>query len=70
MGGSFTKNTVGMQPFRRRYREDGRVNDLPGEKPRLIERATGVQHTIVGGNIVFSDNVHQGGLPGTLLQPL
>ena len=46
------------------------VNDLPGEKPRLIEYSTGVQHTIVGGNIVFSDNAYQGGLPGAMLRPV
>ena len=59
----FDPETIGPQP-------PEWVNDLPGEKPRLIERATGVQHTIVGGNIVFSDNVHQGGLPGTILRPV
>lgn len=45
------------------------VNDLPGGKPRLIERAAGVHHTIVGGNVLFSDGIYQGGLPGKVLRP-
>jgi N-acyl-D-amino-acid deacylase len=44
------------------------VNDLPGNKPRLIERANGVQHTIVGGNVVFSDGEHQGPMPGHIMR--
>ena len=59
----FDPDTIGPQPPQW-------VNDLPGEKPRLIEYATGVRHTIVGGNIVFSDNIHQGGLPGSMLRPV
>jgi len=59
----FDPDTIGPRP-------PEWVNDLPGDKPRLIEYATGVQHTIVGGNIVFSDNVHEGGLPGSVLRPV
>ncbi len=59
----FDPDTIGPRP-------PEWVNDLPGDKPRLIEYATGVQHTIVGGNIVFSDNVHEGGLPGSILRPV
>ncbi len=44
------------------------VNDLPGNKPRLIERANGVQHTIVGGHVVFSDGEHQGPMPGHIMR--
>lgn len=44
------------------------VNDLPGNKPRLIERANGVQHTIVGGSVVFSDGTYQGGMSGKILR--
>ena len=44
------------------------VNDLPGNKPRLIERANGVEHTIVGGSVVFSNGVHQGGMPGKIMR--
>jgi N-acyl-D-aspartate/D-glutamate deacylase len=45
------------------------VNDLPGGKPRLIERARGVQQTIVGGNVLFADGAYQGGLPGKVMRP-
>ncbi len=59
----FDPDTIGPRP-------PEWVHDLPGDKPRLIEYATGVQHTIVGGAIVFSDNVHQGGLPGSVFRPV
>jgi N-acyl-D-aspartate/D-glutamate deacylase len=40
------------------------VDDLPGGKRRLIERAEGIAYTIVNGKVLFADNVHQGGFPG------
>jgi N-acyl-D-aspartate/D-glutamate deacylase len=46
------------------------VNDLPGGKPRLIERAQGVQQTIVGGAVLFADGAYQGGLPGKIMRPV
>lgn len=45
------------------------VNDLPGNKPRLIERATGIHYTIVGGNVLFAEGTYQGGLPGKVMRP-
>jgi N-acyl-D-aspartate/D-glutamate deacylase len=45
------------------------VNDLPGGKPRLIERAQGVVHTIVGGEVLVTEGVYQGGLPGKMMRP-
>jgi N-acyl-D-aspartate/D-glutamate deacylase len=45
------------------------VHDLPGGKPRLIERSQGVHHTIVSGIPLFSDGVYQGGLPGRIMRP-
>jgi N-acyl-D-aspartate/D-glutamate deacylase len=44
------------------------VNDLPGGKPRLIERAEGIAYTLVGGNILFAHNQYQGGLPGRVIR--
>lgn len=58
----FDPDTVGLYP-------PEWVNDLPGGKPRLIERAKGVHHTIVGGSVLFSDGVYQGGLPGRIMRP-
>jgi N-acyl-D-aspartate/D-glutamate deacylase len=45
------------------------MNDLPGGKPRLIERARGVVHTIVGGEVVVTEGAYQGGLPGRVMRP-
>src|SRR5215813_2537809 len=58
----FDPDTVGLYP-------PEWVNDLPGGKPRLIERAKGVQQTIVGGNVLYADDVYQGGLPGKIMRP-
>ena len=44
------------------------VNDLPGGKPRLIERSEGVAYTLVGGNVLFAHNQYQGGLPGRIVR--
>lgn len=59
----FNPETVGLYP-------PEWVNDLPGGKPRLIERSRGVCHTIIGGDIIFSDGVYQGGLPGKIMKPV
>jgi len=58
----FDPDTVGLYP-------PEWVNDLPGGKPRLIERAKSVHHTIVGGTVLFSDGIYQGGLPGKVMRP-
>jgi len=58
----FDPDTVGLHP-------PEWVNDLPGGKPRLIERAKGVHHTIVGGTGLFADGIYQGGLPGKVMRP-
>jgi N-acyl-D-aspartate/D-glutamate deacylase len=44
------------------------VNDLPGKQPRLIERAEGIEYTIVGGQILFAGDNYQGGMPGKVLR--
>lgn len=59
----FDPETVGVHP-------PEWVNDLPGGKPRLIERAKGVQQTIVGGTVLFADGAYQGGLPGRIMRPM
>lgn len=43
------------------------VNDLPGGTPRLIERATGIAHTVVRGEVLFTNGEYQGGLPGQVI---
>jgi N-acyl-D-amino-acid deacylase len=44
------------------------VNDLPGNQPRLIERADGIEYTIVGGQVLFARDTYQGGMPGKVLR--
>jgi N-acyl-D-amino-acid deacylase len=44
------------------------VNDLPGNEPRLIERAEGIEYTIVGGEVLFASGQYQGGLPGKVMR--
>ena len=44
------------------------VNDLPGGQPRLIERAEGIEYTIVNGEVLFAHNVHEGAMPGRVLR--
>ena len=44
------------------------LDDLPGGKPRLVERAEGVALSIVNGEILFENGVYQGRLPGRLVR--
>jgi N-acyl-D-aspartate/D-glutamate deacylase len=44
------------------------LEDLPGRQPRLIERAVGIDYTIVGGHVLFAANEYQGGMPGRVLR--
>ena len=43
------------------------VNDLPGGKQRLIERAEGIAYTVVGGQVLFDHGEHQGVFPGRVM---
>jgi len=43
-------------------------NDLPGGRPRLIERSEGIEYTIVNGHLLFATNEYQGGMPGRVLR--
>lgn len=44
------------------------VNDLPGGRPRLVERAEGIAYTLVRGEVLFAHNEYQGGLPGRVVR--
>lgn len=44
------------------------VHDLPTGAPRLMQKSDGIRATIVGGEILMSDNEHTGALPGRLLR--
>ena len=43
------------------------VSDLPGGEKRLIQKATGIEMTIVNGEVLVARGEHTGALPGTVL---
>lgn len=43
------------------------VNDLPGGEKRLVQKATGVEMTVVNGEVLTEDGKHSGALPGRVL---
>jgi N-acyl-D-aspartate/D-glutamate deacylase len=43
------------------------VSDLPGGEKRLIQKATGIEMTIVNGKVLVSQGEHTGALPGAVL---
>ena len=44
------------------------ANDFPGGKRRLIQKPTGLRHTVVNGEVTFKGNDCTGALPGQLLR--
>jgi N-acyl-D-amino-acid deacylase len=63
----FDADMVLFDPDAVRLCPQERTNDLPGGKARIIERSEGFACTIVGGEVVFDHNEHQGVLPGQVL---
>jgi N-acyl-D-amino-acid deacylase len=45
------------------------VQDLPGNEMRMIQRATGVHHTVVNGEVVIENGAATGACPGRVLRP-
>jgi len=45
------------------------VQDLPGNETRMIQKAVGVPHTIVNGQVVIENGAPTGALPGNVLRP-
>lgn len=45
------------------------VQDLPANETRMIQKAAGVPHTIVNGEVVIQDGAPTGALPGKVLRP-
>ena len=43
------------------------ISDLPGGQKRLIQKATGIEMTIVNGEVLVEKGAHTGALPGTVL---
>jgi N-acyl-D-aspartate/D-glutamate deacylase len=44
------------------------VEDFPGRAPRFVQRAEGIEHTIVNGEVFLSHGEHTGALAGRLLR--
>ena len=44
------------------------VWDLPGGGKRFVAKATGIQATVVSGQVLYQDGEYQGGLPGQVLR--
>ena len=45
------------------------VQDLPANETRMIQKAAGVPHTIVNGEVVIENGAPTGALPGKVLRP-
>jgi N-acyl-D-aspartate/D-glutamate deacylase len=45
------------------------VQDLPGNERRMIQKATGVPHTVVNGEVVIENGAPTGALPGKVIRP-
>jgi N-acyl-D-amino-acid deacylase len=43
------------------------VRDLPGNEKRLVQKATGIEMTIVNGEVLIEEGNHTGALPGTVV---
>ena len=43
------------------------VQDLPGNEKRLIQKAAGIEATIVNGEVLVQRGEHTGALPGRVL---
>ncbi|TMA87360.1 MAG: hypothetical protein E6J74_30135 [Deltaproteobacteria bacterium] len=45
------------------------VQDLPGNETRMIQKAVGVPHTVVNGEVVIENGAPTGSYPGKVLRP-
>ena len=45
------------------------IQDLPANETRMIQRATGVHHTVVNGEVVIENGTPTGAYPGRVLRP-
>ncbi len=44
------------------------LNDLPGGERRFVQRAEGIHHVVVNGEVVLTHGEHSGALPGQMLR--
>ena len=45
------------------------IQDLPGNETRMIQRAVGIHHTVVNGEVVIENGAATGAYPGQILRP-
>jgi N-acyl-D-aspartate/D-glutamate deacylase len=45
------------------------VQDLPGNETRMIQKAVGVPHTVVNGEVVIENGAPTGAYSGKVLRP-
>jgi N-acyl-D-aspartate/D-glutamate deacylase len=43
------------------------VQDLPGNEKRFVQKAVGIEMTIVNGQVLVENENHTGALPGRVL---
>ena len=58
---------VPFDPVTVRECESEMVSDLPGGENRLIQKANGIEMTIVNGKVLVAKDEHTGALPGAVL---
>ncbi|MGE5061945.1 MAG: N-acyl-D-amino-acid deacylase family protein [Betaproteobacteria bacterium] len=65
----FAADIVMFDPATVNTLEPEYVQDLPAKETRMIQKAAGVPHTIVNGEVVIQDGAPTGALPGKVLRP-
>lgn len=65
----FAADIVMFDPATVNTLEPEYVQDLPANETRMIQKAAGVPHTIVNGEVVIQDGAPTGALPGKVLRP-
>jgi N-acyl-D-aspartate/D-glutamate deacylase len=58
---------VVFDPATIRECEPEMVQDLPGNEKRFIQKAVGIEMTIVNGEVLVEKEAHTGALPGAVL---
>jgi N-acyl-D-aspartate/D-glutamate deacylase len=60
-------DVVLFDPATVRECEPEMVQDLPGDEKRFIQKATGIEMTVVNGQVLIENEAHTGALPGAVL---
>jgi N-acyl-D-amino-acid deacylase len=65
----FAADIVVFDPATVNTLEPEYVQDLPANETRMIQKAAGVPHTVVNGELVIEDGAPTGAFPGKVLRP-